>query len=272
MLGMSIYGATQGGKGKGGSSGITPYQFVQYPEYGFTQPRLQQTSDFLSQNIQRMSEGKYPAYYEEALPTLRKGMADPLRETYFGGQGMRGPSVMSQVRSTGAALGTGPKATLARENKALYDYGTKSQEIDQYLTKLGVDIMQRDAYTFPALSMQLPRGPEGQVVGGQPYNVPDYRGNAMNSIMQSLGGMEPGSLGNLDWLGNLFQQQTMAAPWENFTGGRPDYFDPAFHAPEFGPGSYGFNPTGGDWYGDRMNLLTSAQITGRDYPGIRDWR
>lgn len=174
---------------KKGVSGVTGPQVVTLPQYSFTEPRLKLTSDFISSNLQNLSEGKFPTYYQNAMPTLRKNMSQGLRDTYFGSQGMQGPGVLQQVRDTGAALGTGAKAVVARENKALFDYASKETQIDEYLVKLGVDIAQNDARTFSQLSIGMPQGPSSVVVPGQGYNIPqapDYLGQAINTISGSL--------------------------------------------------------------------------------------
>ena len=59
---------------KGGKKKTSGPSVVTMPEYSFTEPRLKLTSDFISQNIERMMEGKYPAYYEEATPHIRRSM------------------------------------------------------------------------------------------------------------------------------------------------------------------------------------------------------
>ena len=196
-LGSSALGAIGslfGGKNKG-KSGVTQPQVVTMPQYSFTEPRLNQTSDFISQNIQRMSEGKLPAYLDKAMPSMRNNMARQNRSTYFGSPGQGGPGVLDAVKSAGAATGIGPKATMMQTNKALYDYGTREKEIDEYLTKLGVDVMQEDAYRFPSMSMQMPKGPDAQIVGGQSYNQPqkpDYMGQAIGAIGNAVGQMDWG--------------------------------------------------------------------------------
>jgi hypothetical protein len=134
------------------------------PQYSFTEPRMQLTSDFISQNIQRMMEGKYPAYYEKALPTLRESMSRPLRETTFGTPGYRGQSLMGQAGEEGAMYGLGPKSTVARKRKVMSDYATKEGAIDEYLTKLGVDLTSQAATNFTQLSNQMPQGPNAQPV------------------------------------------------------------------------------------------------------------
>lgn len=202
-------GALAGGSRKS-RSGVTGPQVVTLPQYSFTESRLRDTSDFISGNLQNLAEGKYPTYYQQALPTLRENQSRGLKEAYFGSSGTTGgqggnvssglgvnrsDSILGQIRSTGAALGTGPRAVIARENKALYDYANAEQEIDEYLTKIGVDIAQSDARFFTDASIRMPQGPSAQVIGGQAYSAPqpDYFGTAINQI----GGALPGLLGSV---------------------------------------------------------------------------
>ena len=187
-IGGSMYSANQAKKNKG-KSGVGPAQVVTSPQYSFTEPRLQQTSDFISSNIQRMSEGKLPSYLDKAMPSMRQTMSTQNKNTYFGSPGQQGPGILDSVKSAGAATGIGPKATMMQTNKALYDYGEKETEIDRYLTKLGVDVMQEDAYRFPSMSNQMPQGPQATVIPGSSYNVPqspDYMGTAMQGIAGAL--------------------------------------------------------------------------------------
>ena len=147
------------------------------PQYSFNEPRQQLTSDFISQNIERMSEGKYPAYYEKAMPDIRAGMQRNLQESYYGSPLNKG-GVMGGIREAGAATGLGPNQVTAQTNKAMLEYSNKEKEIDEYLAKLGVGIMQQDVGTFTQASNQMPMGPNAQMSGGYATgNQPtDYSG------------------------------------------------------------------------------------------------
>ena len=189
MIGASAIGAGASlyASGQNKGSGTTGPSVIKFEEYPWTAPTQRSSAEFVQQNIQRMSEGKLPAYFDKVSPQIKAGMRRGLDQTYFGGQGMKGPGVMQQVRNTGAALGTGPRAVLARENKALYDYSSKAQEIDEYMAKLGVDIQSRAAVAFPQLVNNMKRGPQQQVVGGVAYGgQPDYAGDAFSDIMGAM--------------------------------------------------------------------------------------
>lgn len=193
---MSWGGGDDEEQGSGaGQTGYTGATVVTHPQYSFTEPRRRLASDFVSQNIQRMSEGRYPAYYEQALPQLREAQQRPLREQYFGSP-MGGSGILEAQRSAGAATGLGPRQTTAQTNKALLEYSNKERQIDEYLTKMGVGIMQADAYRFPQLSQQMQGGPDVSVFGPQPFGVPERP----NYTGQALGGMAE----NMPW-GNIVQ-------------------------------------------------------------------
>lgn len=181
-VGASVYGASQAGKG--GSQGP---QVVTGPQYSFTEPRLRLTSDFISDNLQRLQAGKYPAYYEGALPGIKKGLKRDLRTTFFGGQGLgEGQGIVGEARSTGAVTGIGPKATVAQVNKALSTYATKEQEIDEYLTKIGVDFSAQTQGQVLAASGQLPGGPGSTTLPGSSAPPgPNYGLEAANALGQA---------------------------------------------------------------------------------------
>lgn len=180
--GSSIYGASQAGKGaQSGGTGLAVM-----PQYSFTEPRLRLTSDYLSDNITRMSQGEFPAYWDKLSPVVKQGMQRDLSQTYFGGPGM-GPGLLDQARSLGAMTGIGPQATNRRVSSALDEYANKKKSIDEYLAGLGIQIMDRASTAFPALAAQMPTGPNSQMYqwGGQAGYQPDMSG--MNAAGQTLG-------------------------------------------------------------------------------------
>lgn len=173
-----------GGGKKKATTGVTGPQVITLPQYSFTEPRLQTTSDFISNNIDRMNRGEYPTYYQNALPTLRENMSRPLRETYYGRPGER-TGAINAAMETGSITGIGPRTANAQATKQIRDYTDKESAIDEYLTKMGVDIMSQDAYRFPQLSMSMPKGPDATVLPGQSYSIPespDYLGTAISTF------------------------------------------------------------------------------------------
>lgn len=193
---MGWFSGLFGGKDKGSGENTGPgtglvYPSVQVmPQYSFTEPRLQASSDFVQGNIERMGRGEYPSYFGNALPMLRENMSRPLYETYYGRPGER-QGVLQGAYEAGAATGIGPRSTMGNVQKTLRDYATKEKEIDEYLTKLGVGIMHEDAARMPQLSSGMPKGPDAQLAyptmfqaGGQAQ--PNLSG--MGSSLAQLGG------------------------------------------------------------------------------------
>lgn len=164
--------------GFGGGEGMQQgYDIVEMPQYSFTEPMLRQTSDYLSDAMSRLGRGEYPSYYENALPTLRKAMADPLYQTYYGRPGERS-GLVQQAMQVGAMTGLGPKSTNVQASKQMQNYATQEQQIDQYLTQIGVDVMNQQAQQIPQYMMSMPQGPNAQIVnymggvGGSSYENP----------------------------------------------------------------------------------------------------
>ena len=191
MLG-SLFGGDEEGK-----QGMSGPQVITLPEYSWTQDNLRQSGEFVADNIQSMSEGKYPAYYQKAMPYIKENMGRSLKETFYGSP-MGGPGVMDQIRSTGAATGVGPKATNAMTSKAMLEYSNKAQEIDEFLHQMGVGLTERGSYNFPALVNQAPRGPATAVMGGMQYNQPPQT----SGIWDAMGSMA----GNMPWE-DMFQNK-----------------------------------------------------------------
>jgi hypothetical protein len=190
--------------GDGGGTYVQPNEFLQYPQYSYTEPRIRLTSDFVSDNIQNMAEGNFPSYYQKAYPKLRENLSRQNYQTYFGRPGQRTGAVQGAMEA-GAMTGIGPKATNFQVNKQLQDYADKETAIDEYLTKLGVDITSSASVQFPQLSNQIPQGPQGQVVQGRVVNTgkADSPWTALASIFGS-GAAKSG----VDLLKNIFNKDT----------------------------------------------------------------
>lgn len=220
----SLFG---GGKKDGGSqsNSVMPSIYVM-PQYDFTEPRLRETSSFLSDNIARMRRGEYPDYYQNALPSMREALRRPNHEAYYGRNGEAG--ILRDTASIGSITGIGPRSTNSAVEKALYDYGSKEQQIEEYLQKIGVDIMQRDATAFPQLSAGLPKGPDAQVVypqvvGGQQVDAAGA-GASLAGLLPNFGGIT-----------DLFGQSPVAG--NGTGGGSSNMFDFSKIADMFGGSS-----------------------------------
>jgi hypothetical protein len=184
--GAGAAGAGYALSGGGGEDGMMRqgYDVVTLPQYSFTEPRLRLASDFVSDNISRMSRGEYPSYYGKALPKLRENMSRPNYQTYFGRPGDRSGTV-NDAMAMGAMTGLKGKTAMAPANKLLKDYADKETAIDEYLTKMGVDVMMRDATAFPALAAAMPKGPDAQVVSYGGFTQPAT--NDSSALLNALG-------------------------------------------------------------------------------------
>lgn len=180
--GMSALGSMFGGK-----SGTTKqgYDIVKMPQYSWTEPNRKLTADFLSSNLQRMSEGKLPTYMSEALPYIESGMRRPLNQMYMGRPGQRGGSIYDMVASAGAMGGLGGKSIMSQVSRASQDYADRSQAIDEYLANLKYQTMSRDALAFPEMLRAQPYGPETQIVSYGGTSSP--ASNPMGSLFNALG-------------------------------------------------------------------------------------
>ena len=236
------------GESQGSQSNLIWPQVVQVPQYEFTEPRLRLTSDFLSEGINRLREGRYPEYYENALPTLRESMRRPLYETYYGRAGE--PGLLRGAYETGSITGVGPRATASLAQRTLRDYADKERQIDEQLVKLGVDIMSKESYNYPMLASQMPRGPEytvlnPMVLGGQSSTGDIFKTLAqLAGPMSSLAGADYGQMADLFKVFNQVNQSRQT----------PSYYPRPVVTIDKDTGRQVFNPaTGSSDYFDKRD-------------------
>lgn len=181
--GASMYSARQGRKAMGQQG----YEYTP-KQYSFTEPMQKTMAEYKMRQLDSMSMGKMPAWYEAAMPKLRANMQRANRRTFFGDRGLGGGGgVMKTAMGIGAQAGLGPRKMMAQTNKALYDYSVKENEIDEYLTKLGVDVtMNTQGQILGSTPTQS--GPGSQFVsGGMPNQYDPSMMNAVGQIGSSLG-------------------------------------------------------------------------------------
>lgn len=193
--GAGYMSSRQAAKGAGGG-GLMEWTA---PQYSFTEPRLQQTSDYISNTMSRLGRGEAPAYYERAVPKIRERAMNNLYQNYFGNQGNR-RGAYNMALESGAVQGVGPRAGFNRAQGMMNEYTNQAQQIDQFLEQEGLNIMKQESLEMPRLSMQMPGGPESQAM---PYQQPDAGSNGW------------------DLLGNLAGQ----VPWESMLGGGAPKFN-----------------------------------------------
>jgi len=176
------YGLSQlGGGGEGSSAG---YNVQTMPQYSFTEPRLKLASDYVSQNISRMAEGKYPSYWDKLSPLIKGGLQSDLYRTYYGQPGNRTGSIQDAM-SIGAMTGLKGKAAGAPANKQLMDYNNKSSSIDQYMASLGLNVMQQGEQTYLQGATSIPTGPNAQIV---PWQNSGTSGMDYSGVGSAVGG------------------------------------------------------------------------------------
>lgn len=229
--GIGALGSWLGNKGNKGKSGVTAPQAVTMPQYSFTEPRMQLTSDFLSQQMQSMSEGKYPQWYEKAMPYMRQGMQRGAKEWAYGGP-MTGPGAYEEARSAGAATGVGPKATMAGTSKVSDKYSQMTSAIDEFIYGKGADITAQGSYMYPQISAGMPQGPSAQIMGGQPYNVPqspNYAGQAISQMGAAMpwlmGGQQQMPAQQTFEYGNQAVTPTQPPAGQDYSGGAFNYWN-----------------------------------------------
>ena len=191
-------GGLIGGMGSlfgGGDSGVEQgYDIVTMPQYSFTEPRLRLVSDYLTQNIQRMAEGKFPVWWDKLSPIIKEGLMRNLQETYYGKPGERETGLIQQPFETAAIKDLGPKTAWAGARKVTSEYADKAKAIDEYMASLGVDIMSQGEGRYLTGGIQMPKGPDAAIVNrmGGVYGT---QGTPWLDLMGSSMGM----LGGMDW-------------------------------------------------------------------------
>jgi len=145
----------------------------------------------------------------------------------------------NQAAEVGALTGLGPKGTQAQVSKQYRNYAEKAKQIEEYLVGQGVNIMRQESLTLPQLSMNMPKGPDAQVV--------NYMGGVGGNSNSAAGMAAAGNM-----LGNI--------PWDSF--GQPDTTGGGANA-NYNYGNYNlptgaevyqsdyYNPTGG--FGNSIN-------------------
>jgi hypothetical protein len=180
MLGSQAMANKKSGGGYEGGGVVT------MPQYQFTEPRLQLTSDFYTQQIQNLMAGEAPPYLQQYLPKMKKYLQTGLDESYLGRSGERRGGV-ELAREAGLSSGLGPKAAVSGTQKVLRDYMDKSEAIDQYISGLEFSAVQDASKTFPYYSQMMPTGPNAQVVPAQQIpETPNYYGQSMSNMAGNI--------------------------------------------------------------------------------------
>lgn len=229
---ISTYGSDGGG-------GYSYNPVIEHPQYSFTEPRMKLTSDFYTDQIQNLMEGKAPPYLQKYMPGMRESLNKNLEKTYFGRSGERTGAVQ-QAYERGAITGLGPKGTQAQVDKTMRDYTEKAEDIDRYIDGLLFNATQQAAMKLPYMSQSMPKGPDVSVMGAQQVpEKPNYMGQALGSIASNIPwenmfgggttGTTPDYVGGLNnetnaMFDNVYLQGQPESMWNNYNYTEPDYY------------------------------------------------
>ncbi len=163
------------------------YDIIYPKQPSYSEPRMRLTSDFITQNLQRIMEGKFPAWYEGISPLLKKQQQQGLNEAYYGDQFQ--PGILNQTAAYDAARGLGRGAAASKTyGSQLQKYAQQEKAIDDYISQLGYQAQETGAYQFPQLSMQQSADERAWGTPVGMYQQP-YEQNAWDSISSLFGNM-----------------------------------------------------------------------------------
>lgn len=251
--GIGTLGSIFGGGGGGGKTagvGMTPYKVINMPTYPWQGPTLKTAADFVQSGLRGLTEGELPQWWQKYSEPVRRGLRRGVEETFYGSQGLSPAlGVMDQVRSAGAATGIGPKSTMAYTAKAMKDYMTKRQEIDEYLASKALSYGEQASFKYPWMAAQVGAiSPPAQVVGGEPYNIPAQADPWLQGIeaisgvlpyMDMFGGQEESAVTTTDWAHPNYWEPRMKAPvGQSYEEGMYNAQFPAYYSSNITP----YNP------------------------------
>jgi hypothetical protein len=184
---------------------------------------------------------------------------------------------MDSARSTGAAMGVGPKATNAQVSKQLGNFSNAEKQIGEYIAGLGV----QQGVNYQQMLMQgsngMQQGPRGQSFAGGQYSTPGSNplgqlGTALSAAAPWMQGMsfpgqgQVGAAGAQGALGNGMTLPGMSGANDfSSSGGGVDFSLDALlkgGAPgqNFGQGNMGYNP-------GALPAYQSSNLSGGGSPG-----
>jgi hypothetical protein len=223
----SMFGGEKGQKLQQG------YDVVNLPQYSFTEPRLRLASDYLTQNIGRMSQGEFPVWWDKASPILRQGLSRANQQNYYGIPGVR-QGGMNSALEAGAITGLGAGQAFKGSRPLTQAYMDKENEIDEYLTGLGVNIMQSAEPMYLQAMGNLPKGPDSVVsnlMGGVSSPAANNMGDLGNSLAKMAGQgwfNQPSGQGQT---GSIFNAPASGMNWSDYATSPMNYMNtqPAYY-------------------------------------------
>lgn len=180
------YKGLKGDKGKQAEPG--GWNWLQSPQYSFTEPRYRLASDVMMQEMERMQAGELPQWYSGISPILRREMKE---------------SMLPQVQAYDVARGRG------RGGAAGQRYAEQVRAIDEYIAKLGYGAQRETMGMLPSFATGVPAGPTGQWGA---YGSSPYQPTGMEQMMGAFGQVAPWMM-----MGQMGRQQptttTMLPSW-----------------------------------------------------------
>jgi hypothetical protein len=261
----------------------------------YAEEPFKQAGEFTAEGLQHLREGKFPQYYERAMPHMREMQMQDLTDAFYGTP-MGGPGIYDQTRAAGAAGGLGPAAMQRQTMKVGGEYGRRAADIDRYLMELGAKFSHEAAQFLPQHAIGMTQATPMEVAFG-PQTGFGYSTPGDQSASKAIGAMS-GMAGQLMAGGGFTNtSSTMGggvpgySAYDAFAGGSPyslggaaqSYMNQTpYNFSGFGSGPQAGQVTspvsstlgggGGSWGlgGGGYNPLSPAQLAGATFRNIGD--
>jgi len=176
FAGPMLQGAAGGMAGQATQGTGTPG----YTGYDIIQAQTTPAYDYSARGLENIGEGKYPQFWQNARPKIRKGMVQGLEDMYYGTGGNRYGAYQTGMEA-GALTGLGAGATQKGLRPLTQRYMDESRKIDDFLTQQDVGVFQNveknylgtmggyrpfqvAPYTVPGV--EAPKSEWGSIIGG----------------------------------------------------------------------------------------------------------
>lgn len=138
------------------------------PEYASTFPRLQQTSNFIQENLDRLKNNQLPNYYDYLQPQMYSDLSGSAVNRYYKGGAFDYGEGDTSLAMDQAALQKMTKSkgrsSTSAFNPLNQNFQDRGLSVSDLLTKMGVDSSYNATASMPQMSINMPRGPESQWV------------------------------------------------------------------------------------------------------------
>jgi hypothetical protein len=182
------------------------------PQYDFTYPRTELTSNFIQDSLQRLQQGEAPGYYANAAPRIGSELSGSAVNRYYTGGGynygdLGDTSIKGDIGAAQALTGASGRSFESGYNPWNQEYANRSLGIGDKLTKMGVNESGKASEFMPKLSNSMARGPESRWVT---YTPTKKKFNSGEKITYNVNyGPVTTQRGNLsgvgkNWFNNVF--------------------------------------------------------------------